>query len=176
MIGVNTLINTMNEIRTVTSRGRRHDFLSSSRRVRQPWLHYLKKNMEENIVLISIIVWSANVVITWQGFNRNKIINYSNVLVAIILCIWGFILYPRNIQYEINSNIAGVLFTPLIFVIVHLIMSKLYYFLYGFLPEPNVYMTNRGKFSSRKLNFFDHLVILIPTITSLMIGILISRQ
>jgi len=131
--------------------------------------------MGENILIISLIAWSANIVITWQGFNRIKLINYTNVFVAIILFIWGVLLYPQNISHEINLNIAGFLFTPIIFVTVHLVMGKLYYFLYGFPPEPNVYMTNRGKYSKRKLIFFDHLVIIIPIIISLTLGVIISR-
>ena len=131
--------------------------------------------MASNIILISVIAWSLNVVVTWQGFNRIKVINYSNVALAVVLAIWGIVLYPENIAHKTSSNIAGVLFTPLTFVILYLMMSRIYFFLYGFSPEPNIYMTNKGKHTNRQLNLFDHLVILIPTLLSFLIGFEISR-
>ena len=131
--------------------------------------------MGEIIGLIGILGWAMNLTITWQGFNRIKAVYYANVSISIVLAIAGIVLFPKKIADEVNSNVAGILFIPLLFVILHIIMSRAYNYLYGFPADPGTYMSNQAKYSNRKLNFLDHLVIIIPAMLSFLIGIMIAR-
>ena len=128
------------------------------------------------IGIIGIYAWAGSMVIAWQGFNKNKLVLYSNVVVAFVLFIGGLVLYPKKLANGINSNAAGVLFTPMLFMILHYLSGRAYYFLYGFPPDSGVYTSNTAKGTNRKLNFFDHVVVFLPAVLSLTIGITLSRM
>jgi len=124
---------------------------------------------------IGLLLWSAFVIILWSDFHKVKFLNIFLLLTSILLAFGGISIYSENIPYRSYSNIAGVLFSPILFLTIHFIMRKIYYSLYGFEPSSNIYMTNNATNSNRKLNISDHLVILVPTLLSFYLGTVLCQ-
>jgi len=124
---------------------------------------------------IGIIFWCIMIFLIFFGYSRNNTVLVFYFIGALILTILGLGIFNERISWSGNSNVAGILFAPLMYLTFYVLLRNLYKRAYKFEPDfvPHWNYSHRD---GRKLNIFDFIVYLLPTLFSFFISLFISRN
>ena len=132
-------------------------------------------NTAQIVEYIGIGYWGILFISVCWGLLRNDKYLIIQFVLSLAALYYGLKYYPMELQTQGNSNAAGFLFSPIVFVSSYALLRIGYKKIYKFEPDLEAYsnFSNRDK---RGLNFLDYVTSITPMVLSIVIGLYLSNQ
>ncbi len=112
--------------------------------------------------------------VLWGWLRNNKILFIHLVFSSLILY-FGVKYLPLNLPCQGNSNGAGFLFGPIVFVISYALLRMFYKKAFKREPDMRAYSSYSIR-DNRRLNSFDYLTFFIPVMLSAIINLMLANE
>lgn len=128
----------------------------------------------ELVFKIGFLFWMIPFCLILLGKFRNPNVIWGLFIISLLFSIYGIYIFDNGITFGNNKNAAGILFGPLVYILLNALMRHGFIKAYGFEPDIPHY-SKYSRIDNRKLNLFDVLVFFIPTFVSVLVATLLSN-
>ena len=123
---------------------------------------------------IGMAHWAILFLSVFWGFLRNNKAIIIQFILSCLLLYLGIKYYPLGLPSKGNSNGAGFLFGPIIFITLYTLLRMFYKKVYNMEPDIEAYSRYSSR-DQRGLNFLDYVTAFVPFMTSAIIIIILSN-
>jgi len=124
---------------------------------------------------IGMVHWGLLFICVSWGLLRNNIVILVNFIISCILFYLGLKYFSLELPCKGNSNGAGFLFGPIIFIILYASLRAFYKKVYKMEPDIEAYSGYSSR-DKRGLNFLDYTTALVPILASAIVSIILANQ